>query len=289
MHLGGVLLPVFEGKGHAVALLPDVQRAHVRVLIAEAEPDGADVVRQLCFAQEGVVAVEHQRRAVFQARADLQLCLADVLLAAQIADVGHADAGDDAHIRPGTLGEPLDLAQMAHAHLHHGVLRLFADAEHGAGQAQLVVLVALGLDGIAKARDGGVGHLFRGGLAHAARHAHHLGVELAAVVGAHGHHGAVAVRAEDGLLRRDAVHRVVEHDVRRALVDGFCSEIVAVELLARERHEDAARPHLAAVRRHQIDARLVREARRGQAVQQNLCRNLIHKYAPIQKPLRHLR
>ena len=77
-----------------------------------------------------------------------------------------------------TLCQTLDLTGVAHAHLDDSVLRIPADAEHGAGQAQLIVLVALGLDGMAKARDGGVGHLLGGGLSHVAGDAHHLRVEL---------------------------------------------------------------------------------------------------------------
>ena len=265
VHLGGVFLPVFQRKGHAVVLLPDVQGADVRVLIPQAEPDRVDMLRQLRGPQERVIPIEHQRGTVGQALADLQLGLADILLAAQVANVRHTDAGDDAHIRAGAAAQPLDLAPVAHAHLHHRVLRLFADAEHGAGQAQLVVLVALGLDGIAKARNGGVGHLFGSGLAHAARHAHYLGGKLAAVVGTHHHHGAVAVRAEKTLPRRDIFHRVVEDDIFGPLFQCFGREIVAVKFFTGERHKDAPGAHLAAVGGHKVDGCLIGKALRGQA------------------------
>ena len=74
------------------------------------------------FAQEGVVAVEHEGRTLGKAGADLQLRLADVLLTAQIADVGHADAGDDAHIGAGCPRQTVNLAGVAHAHLDDRVL-----------------------------------------------------------------------------------------------------------------------------------------------------------------------
>ena len=150
------LLVILQHKAHALFILLDGQGTDISVLIAQAEPDRADMVGQDGLAQEGVVPVQHQRSTLRQTGADLQLCLADVLLTTQIADVGHTDAGNDAHIRAGALAQALDLSGVAHSHLHHGVLGLLADAEHGAGQAQLIVLVALGLDGTAKACNGGV-------------------------------------------------------------------------------------------------------------------------------------
>ena len=268
---------ITEGEGHAVALLPDIEGADVGVLVAEAEPHGPDMGGQSGFAQEGVVAVEHEGRTLGKAGADLQLRLADVLLTAQIADVGHADAGDDAHIGAGALCQTLDLTGVAHAHLHDSVLRIPADAEHGAGQAQLIVLVALGLDCIAKARDGGVGHLLGGGLAHTAGDAHHLRVELAAVVRAHDHHGVVAVGADNRPFSRDALHRMVEDDIGRALFQRLGREIVAVEALTGESHKDAAGADLAAVGGHEADGLAVGEALGGKALQKQVCCDFFHK------------
>ena len=247
------LLVILQHKAHALFILLDGQSTDISVLIAQAEPDRADMVGQNGLAQEGIIPVQHQRSTLRQTGADLQLCLADVLLTAQVADVGHPDAGDDAYIRAGALAQALDLSGVAHSHLHHGVLGLFADAEHGAGQAQLIVLVALGLDGTAKACNGGVGHLLCGGLAHAAGHAHHFGVELAAVVGTQHHHGVVAVRADHALLLRHAFHGVVQHHAERAVFQRLGGKIMAVEFFARERHKDAPGADLTAVGGHQRD------------------------------------
>ena len=268
---------VFEHKAHAVGLLLDGQGADIRPLVAQAEPDGPDMPRQLCLPQEGVVAVQHQRSALRQTGADLQLGLADVLLTAQVADVGHADAGDDAHIRAGAAAQPLDLAQVAHAHLDDGIFGLVSDAEHRAGQAQLIVLVALGLDGIAEALDGSIAHLLGGGLAHAARHAHDSGVELAAVVGPHHHHGMIAVRAEHGLFRRDALDRVVQHHTEGPGFQCLGCKVVAVESFARKGYKDTAGADLAAVGGHKghFGVPGVKVFRR-KAVQQNACSDLFH-------------
>ena len=279
-HKSAFLL-ILQHKAHAVLLLSDGQCAHIGALIGHAEPHRPHMGGQLCRPQELVVVVQHQRGTLRQAVADLQLGLADVLLTAQIADVGHADAGDDAHIRAGSAGQTVDLASVAHAHLDHSVFGGSADAHQGAGHAQLVVLVALGLDGLTKAAQGRVGHLLGGGLAHAAGHAHHLGVILAAVVGTHHHHGVVAVRAEDGFFGRDALHRVVHHHKDCALFQCFGRKVVAVEPLAGKGHKDAARPHLTAVGGDQLHFRVAgEEAGRHKPCQQLACMDLFHSSFP---------
>ena len=281
-HHKGALFLIFQHKAHAVSLLPDGQRTHVRILVRQAEPHRAHMLRQLCLAQEGIVIIQHQWCALGQAGTDLQLCLADVLLTAQIPDVGHADTGDDAHIRTGGTSQTVDLARMAHAHFNDRILGAAANAHQGAGHAQLIVLVALGLDGLAKAGKGRIGHLLGGGLAHAAGHAHHLGVILAAVVGTHHHHRVVAVRAEDGLLRRNTLHRVVHHHVNSAVFQCLCRKVVAVKFFAREGHKDAAGPHLAAVGGHRLHLYLFRDGTRGhQPCQKLACRNFFHWFFPL--------
>ena len=59
-HLIAACIFIAEGEDHAVALLPDIKGADVGVLVAEAEPHGPDMGGQSGFAQEGVVAVEHE-------------------------------------------------------------------------------------------------------------------------------------------------------------------------------------------------------------------------------------
>ena len=278
----GALFLIFQHKAHAVLFLPDGQCTHISVLICQTEPYRLHVGGQLCGAQELIIIVQHQRCTLRQAVADLQLCLADVLLTTQIADVGHTDAGNDAHIRACGPGQTVDLARMAHAHLDHGILSAAFQPHQGAGHAQFIVLVALGLDGLAKACKGGVGHLLGGGLAHAAGHTHHLGVILAAVVRAHHHHGVVAVRAEDGLFRRHALHRVVHHHINSTVLQCFGRKIVAVKFFTRERYKNAAGPHLAAVGGHQFHLHLFPDEVCGhQPCQKLACRNFFHCSCPL--------
>ena len=195
---------------------------------------GFTLARQLRRPQEGIIKIQHQGGVFRQAIADLQLCLTDVLLAAQIADMGGADAGDKAHIRTGAAGQTADLPRMVHAHLHHRVFGVRPDAEQGAGQAQLIILVALGLDGFAASSQSCVAHLFCGGLAHAACDSHHLWVIGIAVVGAQGHHGLIAVRAKDGLFRRDCLHRVVQHHSQGAFFQRCCRKVMPGQNSRRE-------------------------------------------------------
>ena len=175
---------------------------------------------------------------------------------------------------------------MAHPHLHHGVLGVGADLEEGPGQAQLIVLVALGLDGVAEAAEHGGAELLGGGLAHAAGDADHLGGELGPVVGSHPHHGLVAVRAEDGFLRRDPLHRVVEHHIGSPRFQGGCGEIMAVEFLPREGHEHAVGAHLAAVGGHKTDHLPLRDGGGSfKAGQERFCQNLFHCVVLLSSPV----
>ena len=279
VHHEAAVLGVVQQKAHAVVLLPDGGGVHVGLLAGHAVPDRAHMGGQFRLAQERVIVVQDQRRALGHPVADLQLGLADVLLAAQVADVGQADAGDDAHVRPGAAGQPADLAGVVHAHLDDGVLRPGADLEQGAGQAQLVVLVALGLDGAAQGAEGRGAELLGGGLAHAAGHAHHFGGKLGPVVGAHLHHGLVAVGAEDGLFLGHALHRVVEHHPFRACLQGFGGKVVPVKVFAGESYKHAPGPGLPAVGGHQRDGLLRVDAFGGrQPRQKGSCCDFFHSF-----------
>ena len=62
---------------------------------------------------------------------------------------------------------------------------------------------------------------------------------------------AVAVGADNRLFSRDALHRMVEDDIGRALFQRLGREIVAVEALTGESYKDAAGADLAAVGGHE--------------------------------------
>ena len=169
--------------------------------------------RNLGCGQQIIVRIEYQRRAVGQARTDFHLCFQYILAGAQIFQVRDADHGNDSRGRPHTAGQPLNFAGVVHPHLHHGILGGVLQAEEGVGYADVVVLVALGLEGIAKRRQHRIAEFLGGGLAHTARHSDDPWGEQHAVVGGHTHHGQGTVRYHHGAFCRNALHRMVGNDI----------------------------------------------------------------------------
>jgi len=192
--------------------------------------------------------------------------------------VGHADHRDDAGGGAGAAGQPLDLTQVVHAHLHHGVPGVVIQAEQGVGHTDVVVLVALGLEGFAKGGEDGVAEFFGGGLAHTAGNADHLGAEQHAVVGGHADHGAGAVRHDDSAVLGHAVHGVVGDDIGGAVPVSTGGEGMAVDALTGEADEHAAGLDLAAVGNNSVD---VRRLGQSQASQQFVGRNGLHGIASL--------
>ena len=192
--------------------------------------------------------------------------------------MGHADHRDDAGGGAGAAGQPLDLTQVVHAHLHHGVPGVVIQAEQGVGHTDVVVLVALGLEGFAKGGEDGVAELFGGGLAHTAGNADHLGAEQHAVVGGHADHGAGAVRHDDSAVLGHAVHGMVGDDISGAVPVSTGGEGMAVDALTGEADEHAAGLDLAAVGNNSVD---VRRLGQSQASQQFVGRNGLHGIASL--------
>ena len=158
-------------------------------------------------AQEGS-SVQHQRRTSGR---PLQISAlpCDILLTAQIADMGHADAGNDAHIRPCRPRQTVDLAGVPMP-ISTTAYRCCFPAASGCGHSQLIVLVASVLMVSPKAAQVGLLWYSRSTLP---GHAHHFGVVLA-VVCAHHHHGVVAVRK--GYFLRHTGHWMVDYRYSRS-------------------------------------------------------------------------
>ena len=137
-------------------------------LVVRAAPEDAGGDLPLQRPQQGVIPVEDGQVVAGHGLEDLALGLQDPLPAAQVLDVGVADVGDDRHVGGDDTGQVVDLAEVVHAHLQHAQLMLGVQAEEGQGQADLVVVVALGLqDPELLAQDRG-DHVLGRGLAHAA-------------------------------------------------------------------------------------------------------------------------
>ncbi len=166
-----------------------------------------------------------------------------------------ADIGQNRVIRRGDGGDPAHFAELAHAHLHHGGVVFRRKAEHGQRQADLAVLVPLGLHhthsrGKRKGR-----HFLRRGLADASCNADD---------------GAAETRAP---RRRDLLERlprVLHGDERTAAVfrrrllrqgngsarrERFADITMRVGIFPDERNKQSARSNLPAVRGNRSDRR----------------------------------
>ena len=112
---------------------------------------------------------------------------------------------------------------------------LVAEAEEGLGDADVIVEVAVGLEGAELLAEHGGGHILTGGLAHAAGDGDDLDIKLAAIVGrqvAQGQHG---VRHQDVELIRPVVRQlVVGKGAHGAIFQGLADVGVTIEPLAHQ-------------------------------------------------------
>ena len=265
---------VRDGEPRALRPGNDIQRPHVRVRVFNGEQHLLKVRPDGRAGQIIVVAVHHQRRALRQPLADLQLCPEDIFPRAQLLQMGAPDAGDDSARRLCRQRQLPDLAQALHSHLHHGVLHAFVQAEQRVRHADLVVLVPLCPERFAESRKYRVTELFCRRFAHAARHARQQRAVQRAVVRAQPDHRIQRVRHLHAFLRRHARHRALHHNARRSGLQRPERVIVAVHALAPDAHEQAPRPGLPAVRHHRRDLRVPCQG--AQPPQQHTRQNRLH-------------
>ena len=255
----------------------DVRRADIGVLGLNTEPDSPQTGRNLCGRQQVIVGVQHQRGAVRQAGADFHLCLQYILPGAEIFQMRDTDHRDNACGRAGAAAQPLDLTRMVHPHFNHGILGGIVQPEQRVGHADVIVLVAFGLECFAERGQHRVAKFLGRSLAHAAGDADHFGAEKHPVVGGHADHGTGAVRHDNSAIRRDPLDRVVGDDIGGAVTVGTGGKIVSIDTLAGEADKDAARLDLAAVRNDCMDADRLGQRQAGQ---QLIGRNLLHEKGP---------
>ena len=91
-------------------------------------------------SQPGIVA-QHGPAVGRQGREQFGLGLGDVPPAAEAAEMGVADAGNHADLRPRQFGQRGDLARPARAQFQHGVIVGRLDRRHAQGDAEVVVEV----------------------------------------------------------------------------------------------------------------------------------------------------
>ena len=274
---GGIertVLRIDDFEGRAVCAGDDIHRADIGIRGVNAEPDRPQAAGDACRGQQVVVRVQGQRCAVWQAGADLQLCLQYILARAEIFQMRNTDHRNDARAGPGTAGQTLDLARVVHAHLDNGVLGIVGQAEQRVGHADVIVLVALGLEGLTEGGEHRVAELLRRRLADAARDTDHSGVEQHPVVGRHADHGPAAVRHNDRAVRRHALDGMVGNDIFCAAPVGTGGVVMAVNTLAGEADKNTARLDLAAVGHNGADGDRLGQRQSGQ---QLIGRNGLHE------------
>ena len=114
-----------------------------------------------------------------KAASNSALAWAISLPAAEAAEMGVADARDDADAGLGQFGQRGDLARPARAQFQHGVVVVRLDGRHAQGHAEVVVEISRAGRAAEPRLQHGMDHLPGGGLAGAAGHGDHRAGELA--------------------------------------------------------------------------------------------------------------
>ena len=214
-----------------------------------AAPDGLE--GQLQRIQQRVVAVEDRETAGLQILEDLALGLENAIPAAQILNVGVADVGDDGDVRLDHLPQIADLAEVVHARLDDRRLMLRRQLEQRQGRADVVVEILRRLQGAIPGGQHRRDHLLGGGLPHAAGDLDKGYIEPLPVrlrQGLQSQTGVLHLNVE--FVRAQRLRKSGAQTARRAGVQRHVDEAVSVEILARQRDEQASLPDLPAVSGH---------------------------------------
>jgi hypothetical protein len=184
--------------------------------------------------QERRIGRQQGEAVSLNATQDRGLLISDCLDAAEVADVGLFDSGDDGEVRLGQPGERFDFAGMVHAD--------FCDAEGGVrrgtgqGQRHTPVVVVRGNCGVGETSGGEdpAQHLLRSGLAHAAGDGDELAGEAPAGVGAEaGETSKRVIHVEERATRGFGV----DHCGGRTASEGIGHMTMAVAMLPGEGDE----------------------------------------------------
>ena len=129
---------------------------------------------------EGAFHIDYRGAALFEVMVNLGLPSGDALNGAEALEVGLARVVDYGNVRLRPGGGRVDVVEVARAVLHYSVAGSAGEAEQGLGDADRIVEVALGRDGVPEGAHDKGAHLLDAGLAAGAGDAEDLGVGLAA-------------------------------------------------------------------------------------------------------------
>ena len=163
---------------------------------------------------------------------------------------------DNRHLRPGQAGEVADLAKMVHAHFDHRVAMRGGEAKQRQRQADIVVEVARGGvhgGGAGVGAQDGRHHFLDGGLAVGAGNADALHVEAGAPV------CRQRTQRQAGIGHADHAAlpcHLAADQCARAFGQHLGHEVVGIEFLAYQRHEQIAGLHGAAIGHHALETNI---------------------------------
>jgi hypothetical protein len=228
--------------------------------------------------EQGVVPADHGAAALPQVAQEGGLGARHARLVAEPFQVAGTHVGDDRQVRAGHRGQLLHVAAPGDAELHNPQLLVGRGLEHGRGQPDLVVEVAVVLGRGEFSRGHGVEHLLDRGLARRAGHGHELRPAGVAPAGGQPAQGGLGIADHDhrgvGLFDHARGH----HGARTAR-GGLGREFVAVEILARDAEKEIAGLHGAGVRLHLGDHGLL-ESLVGQGAEAagDFSQGQVHEY-----------
>ena len=215
---GGEVRPLVHAEGHDPARLA-----------GQSVPEGRESI--VCVDHGGVVGAERGEH--------LALALRDAFKAAEAFEVGRAGIDHQPDARPRDRRKMGDLAEVVGAHLDHGIAMRGFEAAQRQRHADVVVQVAARDETRAGAAEDRARHLLDRRLAVAARDADDRASEIAAPGAREGRERRQRV-AHDHLRQRHR-DRSCDQRARRAALERLGHELVRIEAIAAQRHEQRAR------------------------------------------------
>ena len=214
-------------------------------------PKESDLARRaggLRVSKYAVVRVQHRRSSGLHVAEQLGLCRGHIVQRAQELEVRRSDVRDHAHLGIDEPRQQVDLAGSAHAHFNYRCPVPCLELQQRERHADMVVQVPLVLEHRSLLLQDGGDHLLGRGLAVAAGDADEGNRMLLAV-----HQGHLLEREERVLHGEDVLQpaqaviaglqgRAVHQRAPGALLDRIGNEIVAVETVALEGHEQTRLP-----------------------------------------------
>ena len=243
---GGYLhLPVHVGGGQAaVDVAHPVAACDLSTVVAPLplpEEKGGNRRVPLQRGQQGVVSVEDQDPVPLHMGQQLTLGLKDILPAAQSLDMGVTDVGDNPHVRLHNAGQVVDLPEFVHAHLQHTHLVAGIQLQYRKRQADVVIVIPLGLEHLIFHAQHGGQHILGGGFAPAARHADERDGEAVFIPGSQTPQGLLGViHLHIELVRENVVPPVGGETSGGPAVQGGVDIGVAVEAVPHQGDKQGA-------------------------------------------------